>query len=456
MRVDRTANRKVGVVGAARSGIAAALLLNRHGANVFVSDSKDPQLLGDAVDTLRSRGIEFETGGNTSRVFDGMDYVVISPGIPPEAPIVTQMEAAGIPTISEIELGYWLCDGRIAAITGSNGKTTTTALTGEIFKLSGKPTFVAGNIGAPFCDICDEVPKNGWVILEISSFQLERCYEFRPDIAAVLNLTPDHLDRYVEFSNYAEMKLRIGENQSESDAFVANFDDKYLVELSSRLSGKTHYFSIIEKVDPGVCALDGQLMYHLDRSSGNIMPVSEISLPGPHNLANCAASALIALLADIPKKAIRDALATFKGVEHRLEACGAVASVKFINDSKATNVDSVWYALQSVTGKLVLIMGGRDKAGDFSRLVPLIADRVSAIVLIGEVADKMESAFGNVTSIYRAKDMKTAVRLAYSAAKPDGTVLLSPACASFDMFKDFEHRGHVFKEAVAELQKELG
>jgi UDP-N-acetylmuramoylalanine--D-glutamate ligase len=198
MRVDRTANRKVGVVGAARSGIAAALLLNRHGANVFVSDSKDPQLLGDAVDTLRSRGIEFETGGNTSRVFDGMDYVVISPGIPPEAPIVTQMEAAGIPTISEIELGYWLCDGRIAAITGSNGKTTTTALTGEIFKLSGKPTFVAGNIGAPFCDICDEVPKNGWVIPARYSCCPESDTRPSRQICRVLQLCRDEVEDWGE------------------------------------------------------------------------------------------------------------------------------------------------------------------------------------------------------------------------------------------------------------------
>jgi len=233
-----------------------------------------------------------------------------------------------------------------------------------------------------------------------------------------------------------------------------NLDDKYLVGLADDLPAQKYYFSTTDRTYPGIYVQDENLMFDLGDSAGSIMPVSEISLPGPHNLANCSASALIALLADIPTVAIRDALTTFEGVEHRLEPCGEVDGVKFINDSKATNVDSVWYALQSVTGKLVVIMGGRDKAGNFSRLVPLITDRVSAIVLIGEAADKMESAFGNITSIYRAQDMQAAVKMAFDAARPDGTVLLSPACASFDMFNDYEHRGRVFKEAVADLRKE--
>jgi len=454
MRVDRAENKKVGVVGAAKSGIAAALLLNRHGADVFVSDSRNSDPLADAIDSLKPRGIDFETGGHTDKVYREKDYVVISPGVPPDAPIVKQIEAAGVPAISEIELGYWLCDGHIAAVTGSNGKTTTTSLTGDIFKRSGKPTFVAGNIGAPFCDICDEVPPDGWVVLEISSFQLEKCYEFKPEIAAVLNLTPDHLDRYGEFSTYAEMKMRIGENQTEEDAFIANFDDAYLVGLAARLAAEKYYFSLSEKVNPGVYVQNEEMFFNANGRVRSIMPVSEISLPGPHNLANCAAAALIALLADIPDSAIRESLSSFPGVEHRLEKCGEVDGVAFVNDSKATNVDSVWYALQSISGRLVVIMGGRDKAGDFSRLCELAADRVDAVVLIGEAADKMESVFGDVTSIHKAESMDDAVRMAFNAAKPDGTVLLSPACASFDMFTDFEHRGRVFKDAVVELRRE--
>jgi len=456
MREDRIAGKNVAVIGAARSGLAASLLLSRHGANVFVSDNRNREALLSEIETLESNNIEYETGGHTDKVTQGMSFVVISPGVPPDAPVVRMIENAGVPQVSEIELGYWMCDGHIAGITGSNGKTTTTTLTGEIFKKGVGKAFVAGNIGNPFCDICDKVPEDGWVVLEVSSAQLEKCYEFRPEIATILNLTPDHLDRYGNFDTYAETKMRIGEQQTEDDAFVANFDDTYLVRLSTRLPGRKYYFSTSERVSPGAFIEDGELVFRTNGDVKTIMPVSDILLPGPHNLSNCAASATMALIAGIGSDVIRDVISNFKGVEHRLEKCGKIGGVSFINDSKATNVDSVWYALQSVPGKLVVIMGGRDKAGDFSRLNTLLEQHAIAVVLIGEASDKIAKTLGEIVPLHRATDMYEAVRVSYGLAVPDGTVMLSPACASFDMFTDYEHRGRVFKESVAKLQKEVG
>ena len=454
MRIDRVTGKNVGVIGAAKSGSAAALLLKKYNANVFVSECLDPSSVKDALDLLDKNGIEYEVGGNTEKVFKEKDYVVISPGVPPDSEIVRQIESNGIPIISEIELGYWMCDGHIIAITGSNGKTTTTALTGEILKRSGMTTFIAGNIGSPFCDICDQVPQDGWVVLEVSSFQLERCFEFRPRIAAILNLTPDHLDRYDDFLSYVQMKMRIGENQTENDALVVNYDDLQLVRLSTALPGRKHYFSISEKVSPGIYVEKGELLFNADGDIRKLMDVAEISLPGPHNLANCAASAAMALIANIQDDAICSVLSSFPGIEHRLENCGEIGDVGFVNDSKATNVDSVWYALQSGSGRLVVIMGGRDKEGNFTRLRELVSKRVDAIILLGEASDKIDAALSDVTKMYRASDMDQAVRIAYKHASPDGTVLLSPGCASFDMFRNFEHRGKIFKEAVAALRKE--
>ncbi len=454
MRTDRVIGKNIGVIGAARSGIAAALLLKRYNANVFVSESRDTELVIEAAQILEANGIECETGSNTERVFRNMDYVVISPGVPSSAPIVSRIENAGIPIVSEIELGFWMCDGQVVGITGSNGKTTTTMLTGEIFKRSGKPTFVAGNIGSPFCDVCDKVTRDGWVILEISSFQLERCFEFRPNIAVILNLTPDHLDRYGNFASYAEMKMRIGGNQDQNDALVVNHDDGYLLSLSATLDARKYYFSLINSVSPGAYVAGGELMLSVDGVKRKLVDASDVSLPGPHNLANCAAAATTAMVAGIHDDVICDVLKSFQGVEHRLEPCGKVLNVKFINDSKATNVDSVWYALQSISGKIVMIMGGRDKGGEFTRLRGLVSSNVFAIVLMGEAADKIERAFEDLVPIHRAEDIGSAVRTAYRLAAPDGTVALSPGCASFDMFRDFEHRGEAFKEAVVRLREE--
>lgn len=454
MRTDRVIGRNIGILGAARSGVAAAMLLKRYNANVFVSESRNMELVLDAAQLFEANGIEFETGGNTNRVFKGRDYVVISPGVPSDAPIVGRIREAGIPIISEIELGFWMCDGRIVAVTGSNGKTTTTMLTGELFKHSGNTTFVAGNIGSPFSEVCDQIPRDGWAILEVSSFQLENCFEFRPNIAVILNLTPDHLDRYLSFDSYAETKMRIGENQDQGDAVVINHDDAYLVNLAASLDAGKHYFSITEKIAPGAFVDHGNLTLASVGEARKLMDVNEILLPGPHNLANCAAAAAVAMIADISDEVIRDVFSSFEGVEHRLESCGSIGDVRFINDSKATNVESVWYALQSVPGKLVLIMGGRDKGGEFTRLKGLIAEHAIAVVLIGEAADKIEKALNSIVFMQKTSSMEDAVRTAYRLAIPNAAVLLSPGCASFDMFLDYEHRGRVFKDAVSNLRKE--
>ncbi len=455
MRTDRVIGKSIGIIGAARSGVSAALLLKRYNANVFVSESRDAELVLESIQLLEANGIEYETGGNTDRVFRNRDYIVVSPGVPATAPIIRQIEERGIPIISEIELGFWMCDGQIVAITGSNGKTTTTTLTGEIFKHSGKTAFVAGNIGSPFCDICTQVPKDGWAVLEISSFQLERCFEFRPDIAVVLNLTPDHLDRYKDFASYAEMKMRISENQDKNDALIVNHDDAYLMSLSAATQSKKYYFSLSDRVSPGAYVDQERLWLDSNGNARKLMDVANISLPGPHNLANCAAAAVTAVVAGVDEDAIRDVLSSFEGVKHRLEDCGEIGKVKFVNDSKATNVDSVWYALQSVQGKLVIIMGGRDKGGDFTRLRGLVSEHVAAVVLIGEASDKIEKAFEELVPMHRVGNMNEAVRLAHSMAMPGNTVLLSPGCASFDMYRDYEHRGRAFKEAIAGLRKEI-
>jgi len=453
MRVDRIQGKKVGVIGAARSGEAAALLLKRYGADVFVSDSKPANQIESAIEQLEKNSIPYEAGGNTEAAYKDRDYIIVSPGVPPLAPVMKEIESSGIPIISELELGWWMCDGNIAAITGSNGKTTTTTLTGEMFKTAGIKAFVAGNIGYPFCAVCDQVSHDGWVVLEVSSFQLEKCYEFRPNIAVVLNLTPDHLDRYGDFNTYSKMKMLIGDKQTESDSLVVNYDDDYLTRLSALLPGRKFFFSIAQAVSPGVSVISGEMFYRTDHTQKKIMDVSDIKLPGPHNLSNAAAACTIGVLANLPFEAMEQTLKTFSGVEHRLEDCGTVDGVRFINDSKATNVDSVWYALQSVEGKLVTIMGGRDKKGDFQRLEKLVAGNVNALVLIGEAADKLEKAFGSIVPVRRAENMNEAVAMAFTLAGPSGTVLLSPACASFDMFDDFEHRGRAFKQSVDNLRK---
>jgi len=448
MKILEVKGKKFGVLGAARSGIAVAQLLKSRGAEVFVSEIKTEIDLS----ILRQRSIPFETGGHSDRLLDN-DYVVLSPGIPFDSPIVQRIKGKGIPVFSELEVASWFCKAPIIAITGSNGKTTTTALLGEIFSKAGRERVVAGNIGLPFSDWTERVDERGVAILEVSSFQLEGIKSFKPRVSVLLNITPDHLDYHRSFQDYVSAKGRIMENQDENDFIVYNIDDEVVAKIVSQASSRAKRvpFSLQREVDYGGFLKDGHLVLQLNDQRERLIPVREIKLPGQHNLYNSLASALAARIFEIPLEAIKEGLRSFPGLEHRLEFVREVKGVKFINDSKATNVDAVWYALQSFQRPIILIAGGRDKGGDYSKLRELVSQRVRKLILIGEARAKIRKALGSCTEVMEASSLEEAVRGAYGAAQRGDVVLLSPACASFDMFRDFEDRGNRFKQLVWSL-----
>ncbi len=452
MRIDRVLNRQVGIIGLARSGLASAKLIKRLGGRPFVSDMLPEEKLWERVAELKEQGIPYETGGHSHRLLEHAELIVVSPGVPNDVPIILQAEAMGIPVFSELELASWLCDANLAAITGSNGKTTTTTLLGEIFKAAGYETASAGNIGYPISEVCDSINPQGWIALEVSSFQLERIFDFKPQIAGILNLTPDHLDRYGRFEEYAETKMRIAENMTPSEYLVINADDEYLRSLAAQTEAKRIYFSRRQRISPGLYLEGDNIIYDIDNRKGDLGGIDMIRIPGPHNVYNAMAAGAMALLAGVSEDVIKKVFNTFPGVEHRLEYVDTIEGVNFINDSKATNVDSVWYALQSVPEKIVLIMGGKYKGGDLTRLNDFIRARVKHIVIIGESAEMMLQAFNQMTELTKASSLEEAVFFAYEIATEGDTVLLSPACASFDMFTDFEQRGRVFKQAVSSLK----
>ena len=452
MRVDRVLNRRVGIVGLARSGLAAAKLIRRMGGKPFVSDVLPEEKLQKQVAELRASDIPYETAGHTRRLLDHSEFIVVSPGVPNDSPIILKAQALGIPIFSELELSSWLCDANLAAITGSNGKTTTTALLGRIFEAAGYENAIAGNIGYPISEVCDQISSDGWISLEVSSFQLERIFDFQPQIGVILNLTPDHLDRYGRFEDYAETKMRIAENMTSSEYLIINADDEYLGSLAAQTQAKVIRFSQKQKLPMGIFLDNDRIVYNLAEKKGDLGLIKDIKIPGPHNVYNAMAAGAAALVAGISENTIKHVFREFSGVEHRLEYVDTIAGVQFINDSKATNVDSVWYALQSVSGQIVLIMGGRYKGGDLTRLENLIRARVKHIILIGEAAEIMRKAFAETVELTGAGSLEEAVTFAFEIAAEGDTVLLSPACASFDMFTDFEHRGRVFKDAVTILK----
>ncbi len=452
MRIDRVLNRPIGIIGLARSGLAAAKLLKRLGGRPFVSEYQAEENIKERVAQLKADGIPYEAGGHTDALLHHSEFIVVSPGVPNDAAIILKAEDLGIPIMSELEMASWLCDANIAAITGSNGKTTTTTLLGQIFKNAGYESEAAGNIGYPFSEVCDHISDKGWISLEVSSFQLERVFDFKPHIAVILNLTPDHLDRYGTFEEYAATKMRIAENMGPSDYLIINADDDYLMQLSQKTGAMKVYFSQDHQVKPGIYLDKDLIRYEMGDTVGELGLVGKIAIPGPHNVYNAMATGAAALLAGVHQDVIKKTFHSFAGVEHRLELVDTIDGVRFINDSKATNVDSVWYALQSVEKNLILIMGGKYKGGDLKRLNDLIRERVKFLILIGEATDLMQRTFGPITSVSTATSLPDAVNFAFEMADPGDTVMLSPACASFDMFTDFEHRGRVFKKAVAALK----
>ncbi len=444
-------DKRVLVVGLGKSGVASALFLKARGARVTVSDSKPEAELRNEILLLLDHGITVETGGHGDRTFRGQDLIVVSPGVPFDAPQLEQARALGEPVIGEVELAAQFLPGRIVAITGANGKTTTTTLAGQIIAAGRFPALVGGNIGTPAISFADQARSDTWIVLEVSSFQLETIVSFRPRIAVVLNITPDHLDRHKTFALYVNAKARIFENQRPDDFSILNADDPTTAGLANRTRAQLFWFSRKKEVDKGSFVRAGHIFARDGKNEREIMPLSEIPLKGAHNLENVLAGVSIGALVGCQPAQIREAVRTFKAVEHRLEFVAKVAGVDYYNDSKATNVDATIKALESFPANIHLILGGKDKGSDYSVLNELLKQRVKRVYTIGAAAAKIESQIAGATEIVPSRTLENAVRDASEAAKPGDIVLLAPACASFDQFQNYEHRGRVFKEVVHAL-----
>jgi UDP-N-acetylmuramoylalanine--D-glutamate ligase len=446
-------SKRVLVVGLGKSGVASALFLKAHGARVTVSDTKSGDELRNEIPMLLDHGITVETGGHGERTFRGQDLIVVSPGVPVDAPPLVQARALGSAVIGEVELAAQFLPGPIVAITGSNGKTTTTTLTGEIIAAGGFPTLVGGNIGTPAISLAERAKPESVIVLEVSSFQLETIQTFRPKVAVVLNVTPDHLDRHGTFEAYVEAKARIFENQHSSDFSVLNADDPACAAMAARTKARVFWFSRQREVQQGTWVRDGKILFRDGPQQHEVMLVSEIPLKGAHNLENVLAAVCAGALMGCARERIRQAVREFKAVEHRLEYVATIRGVDYYNDSKATNVDATIKALESFPANVHLILGGKDKGSDYTVLNDLLRQRVKRVYTIGAAAAKIESQI-KAGEVVHAETLENALRKANAAAQAGDVVLLAPACASFDQFKNYEQRGQVFKEIVQALAAE--
>jgi UDP-N-acetylmuramoylalanine--D-glutamate ligase len=448
-------NKRVLVVGLGKSGVASALFLKAKGARVTVSDSKPQDQLKEQIPVLLDNGIAVETGGHGERTFGGQDLIVVSPGVPTDSPPLVQARALGENVIGEVDLAAQFFPGRIVAITGSNGKTTTTTLTGEIITSAGYRAAVGGNIGTPAISLVEAATADTIAVLEVSSFQLETIQTFRPQVAVVLNVTPDHLDRHRTFAAYADAKARIFENQRAGDFTVLNADDQTCVELAARTRAQVFWFSRTAEVKQGAFVREGRILFRDASGQKEIMLVSEIPLKGAHNVENVLAAVCVGALLGCEPDRIRTAVRNFKAVEHRLEHVATIDGVDYYNDSKATNVDATIKAIESFPANIHLILGGKDKDSDYAVLNDLLRKRVKHVYTIGAAAAKIESQIVSSKNggpeIDHAETLETAIRHAAVIAKPGDVVLLAPACASFDQFRNYEHRGKVFKQVVSSL-----
>ncbi len=441
------------VLGAGESGLASVRLLLRRRAKVFLSDSAKQDKHLDTIKELDELGVAYEFGANTHLALEA-DAIIVSPGIPLTIPILELARAKQIPIIGEIELASDLAEAPIVAITGTNGKTTTTTLTGEIFKAAGWTTVVAGNIGTAFADVVEQnIGDKAINVLEVSSFQLDTIKDFRPKVSALLNITPDHLDRYKNYEAYIQSKFRITENQRGHDIFVYNHDDEIVRSFADSLSIRTYGFSLTEQLKNGAFVDNGEMIVRLGRERESVIAIEKIGIPGPHNLMNAMAAVLIARSIGIEYDSIRKTLEHFSGVEHRIEFVRELDGVKYYNDSKATNVDAVKYALQSFKEPIILIAGGKDKGNDYSMIKELVKEHVKTIITVGDGAGLLEKFFKNTVPLESAGySIEKAIELSRGLAAKGDVVLLSPACASFDMFDNYEHRGRIFKEIVGSLK----
>jgi len=450
--------KKVLVVGLGKSGLAAALFLRHKGAQVTVSDVRSAESLAREIPALLEEGIMVEAGGHGLLTFRRQDLIVVSPGVPLDTPELVQVKKFGLPIIGELELAAHFLKGRILAITGSNGKTTTTTLVGEILREAGFKALVGGNIGVPVVDLINQSSDDSWSVLEVSSFQLESTEDFHPNISVILNITPDHLDRHGSFENYARAKERIFATQDVHDAVVLNSDNDRAAQAASRSGAPIYWFSMEHQVGQGAWVADGYVVYRAAREAEieRVMPLSKIPLKGEHNVENVLAAVCAARQAGAPAQAIGRAIENFKAVEHRLEFVATVNGVDYYNDSKATNVDATAKAVAAFSSGIHLIMGGKDKGSDYMQLSDLLRQRVRAVYTIGSAAAKIESHLRGVVSIRSCETLDRAVSAAASAARPGEVVLLAPACSSFDQFENYEQRGHVFKGLVADQRGYTG
>ncbi len=440
------------VVGAARSGVAAAELLSARGAHVTLTDLRTDV---EPPARLRAAGVALELGGHREETFTRADLVVLSPGVPPRQPVIEAARAAGVPIMGEVELASRWLRGRLVAVTGTKGKSTTTMLTGRMLDAAGVQAMVGGNIGPALSTQVARSAPDVIHVVEVSSFQLELTETFHPWIAVMLNFSPDHLDRYASLDEYAEAKARIFSNQLDTDAVVVNADDAEALALARRSRASHLLFAMASPLADGVVLTEEAISRRTPAGDVRLVPRSAVHLIGRHLLSDVLAAAAVATLAGVPPEAMTRAVASFTGLEHTLEPAGEVDGVRFVNDSKATNVAAARGAIESFPHGLVPIIGGRWKGGCLSDLGPALASRAEVVVAIGEARPLVRDALSDVVTVHEADTLAAAVRAAFALAPPGGTVLLAPACASFDMFRDHAERGRAFKQEVARLRKEM-
>lgn len=445
---------KITVVGAARSGVAAALLLVERGAHVTLTDLR-PDLEDEATEgRLRKAGIRLELGGHPLETFTSAELIVLSPGVPLQQPQVATARRAGVPVISEIELASRWLSGRIVAVTGTKGKSTTATLTGRMFNAGGLKALVGGNIGTPLSSqVADSTPET-FHIVEVSSFQLESTETFHPWIAVLLNFSPDHLDRHASVAEYAEAKAKMFSNQTGRDWAVINADDPQTLAMASQARAQRLQWSLEGATSAGIVIKAGAICDARPGREAALVPLSSIRLIGRHLIADVCAAAAVARIAGVPPEAMVKAVEAFTGLEHALEPVATVNGVRFVNDSKATNVDAAKRAIESFDTGLVAILGGRFKGGDLRLLIEPLRSRNATVVAIGEAQSLIQKAFEGTVPVHAAADLASAVRQAFTLAPVGGTVLLAPACSSFDMFRDYAERGHAFKKEVRRLAEE--
>jgi UDP-N-acetylmuramoylalanine--D-glutamate ligase len=446
------AGKKVLVVGLARTGIATALFCSERGAHVTATEERPEAEMAEAAAKLRAAGVALELGGHRPDTFVHQDLIVPSPGVSPTMPVLAAARAIGVPVWSEIELAWRFLRGRLICVTGSNGKTTTTSLIGHILETARLPVQVAGNIGTPLISRVDISSDTSFTVVEASSFQLELISAFRPDIAVLLNITPDHLDRHGSTEAYGAAKARVFENQTAEDAAVINADDAVAPQYAPA-EPRVLWFSRMKRVASGCYLRGDEIVFRCDGVESVLVERKMIGLRGAHNIENVLAAAAAARLAGAEPAAIAEGVRTFAGVEHRIEYVATISGVEYFNDSKATNVDATLKALDAFPGNVLVILGGKDKGSDYRILRQSLRSRARKALLIGSAANKIEADLGGVIPVERAETLARAVELASRSAQPGDTVLLAPACASFDQFENYEHRGRVFKQLVRELEK---